>query len=131
MKKMTGAPLGALDESMSTEAFDSIEACLEELRAGRFIVITDDAQRENEGDLVMAAECVTPEAVNFCMMQARGLLCAPCAGEILDRMGTVPEAPEPISSLIYQLCHRGCWISAIIDFISAILIPPDNNFSCI
>ena len=93
MKKMTGTPLGALDESMSTEAFDSIEACLEELRAGRFIVITDDAQRENEGDLVMAAECVTPEAVNFCMMQARGLLCAPCAGEILDRMG-VAQAPS-------------------------------------
>ena len=69
---------------MAEDVFDSIEACLEDIRAGRFVVITDDANRENEGDLVMAAEFVTPEAVNFCMMQARGLLCAPCAGEIFQ-----------------------------------------------
>lgn len=67
--------------------FDSIEACLAELKAGRFVVITDDANRENEGDLVMPAECVTAEAVNFCIREARGLLCAPCAGELLDRLG--------------------------------------------
>lgn len=77
---------------MSEDVFDSIEACLEDIRAGRFVVITDDANRENEGDLVMAAEFVTPEAVNFCMMQARGLLCAPCAGEILDRL-KIDQAP--------------------------------------
>jgi 3,4-dihydroxy 2-butanone 4-phosphate synthase/GTP cyclohydrolase II len=71
------------------EAFelDSIEACLEDLRAGKFIVITDDESRENEGDLVMAAETVKPADVNFCIREARGLLCAPCAGEILDRLG--------------------------------------------
>lgn len=68
-------------------SFDSIEVCLAELRAGRFVVITDDEHRENEGDLVLPAECVTPEAVNFCIREARGLLCAPCAGEVLDRLG--------------------------------------------
>ena len=45
-------------------ALDSVEACLEDIRAGKFVVIVDDAQRENEGDLIMAAEKVTPEAVN-------------------------------------------------------------------
>ena len=59
-------------------ALDSVEACLEDIRAGKFVVIVDDAQRENEGDLIMAAEKVTPEAVNFCIREARGLLCAPC-----------------------------------------------------
>ena len=68
-------------------ALDPIEACLEDIRAGKFVVIVDDAQRENEGDLIMAAEKVTPEAVNFCIREARGLLCAPCDGAILDRLG--------------------------------------------
>jgi len=72
---------------MAEDPFDSVEACLAEIRAGRFVVITDDASRENEGDLVMAAECVTPEAVNFCIKEARGLLCAPCDGALLDRLG--------------------------------------------
>ena len=53
-------------------ALDSVEACLEDIRAGKFVVIVDDAQRENEGDLIMAAEKVTPEAVNFCIREARG-----------------------------------------------------------
>ena len=68
-------------------ALDSVEACLEDIRAGKFVVIVDDAQRENEGDLIMAAEKVTPEAVNFCIREARGLLCAPCDGALLDRLG--------------------------------------------
>ena len=67
--------------------FDSVEACLDDLRAGRFVVITDDAARENEGDLILPAECVTPEAINFCIREARGLVCAPCAGALLDRLG--------------------------------------------
>ncbi len=67
--------------------FDRIEDCLADLRAGKFVVIVDDMNRENEGDLIMAAETVTAEAVNFCIKEARGLLCAPCAGEILDRLG--------------------------------------------
>lgn len=93
MKKMIKLLSGVWMEQMSTDCFDSIEACLADIRAGRFVVITDDANRENEGDLVMAAEFVTPEAVNFCMMEARGLLCAPCAGEILDRLG-IAQAPS-------------------------------------
>ncbi|MEY5009795.1 MAG: hypothetical protein RLZZ253_934 [Verrucomicrobiota bacterium] len=62
-------------------AFDPIEEVLEEIRAGRMIVVTDDADRENEGDLVMAAEKITPAAVNFMAMHGRGLICTPITEE--------------------------------------------------
>ena len=64
----------------------SLEEGLEELRAGRFLVVVDDENRENEGDLVMPAEMVTPEAVNFVVTHARGLLCMPIIGERLDEL---------------------------------------------
>ena len=64
----------------------SLEEGLEELKAGRFLIVVDDENRENEGDLVMAAEMVTPEAVNFCVTHARGLLCVPVVGERLDEL---------------------------------------------
>lgn len=64
----------------------SLEEGLEELKAGRFLIVVDDENRENEGDLVMAAEMVTPEAVNFCVTHARGLLCIPVIGERLDEL---------------------------------------------
>ena len=76
-----------------TEGFDTIEDCLEDIRVGKFVVIVDDEGRENEGDLIMAAEKVTPEAVNFCIREARGLLCAPCDGALLDRLN-LPLAPS-------------------------------------
>lgn len=57
--------------------FDSIESVLKDVKAGRMVVVTDDAERENEGDLLMAAAKVTPEAVNFMAKHGRGLICAP------------------------------------------------------
>ena len=59
---------------------------MDDLKAGKFIVVVDDEQRENEGDLVMPAEMVTPDAVNFVVTQARGLLCMPVMGERLDEL---------------------------------------------
>ena len=56
---------------------DTIEEAIEEFRAGRFVIVVDDEDRENEGDLIMAAEKVTPEDVNFMVTNARGELCAP------------------------------------------------------
>ena len=56
------------------------------MRAGRLLIVVDDEQRENEGDLVMAAEKVTPDAVNFIVKHARGLLCMPMLGERLDEL---------------------------------------------
>ncbi len=67
--------------------FDSIEACLEPLRQGRMIIVTDDADRENEGDLVMAAEKVTAESVNFMARFGRGLICVPTTQARLKTLG--------------------------------------------
>ena len=64
----------------------SLEEGLEELKAGRFLIVVDDENRENEGDLVMPAEMVTPEAVNFVVTHARGLLCMPIIGARLDEL---------------------------------------------
>ena len=56
---------------------DTIEEALQEIRAGHFVVVVDDEDRENEGDLIIAAECITPEKVNFMLKHARGVLCTP------------------------------------------------------
>ena len=68
-------------------AFTTVEEALEELRAGRLLIVLDDEERENEGDLVCAAQCVSPESVNFMARHARGLICMPMAAERLDRLG--------------------------------------------
>ena len=65
---------------------------LSALRAGRMIVLVDDENRENEGDLVCAAERVTPESVNFVVHEARGLLCVALAAEACDRLELYPQA---------------------------------------
>jgi 3,4-dihydroxy 2-butanone 4-phosphate synthase/GTP cyclohydrolase II len=67
--------------------FDPIEDVVKDIRAGRMVVVTDDADRENEGDLVMAAEKVTPDAVNFMAMHGRGLICAPITDERAEQLG--------------------------------------------
>ena len=66
--------------------FSTIEEALEDVRAGGMVIVVDDADRENEGDFVMAAEKVTPEAVNFMATHGRGIVCAPCTEERLDRL---------------------------------------------
>src|SRR2546423_10264182 len=67
-------------------ALSPIPEILEELRLGKPIVLVDDEDRENEGDLVYAAEKVTPEAVNFILKEARGVLCLALPGEVCDRL---------------------------------------------
>jgi 3,4-dihydroxy 2-butanone 4-phosphate synthase / GTP cyclohydrolase II len=64
--------------------FDSIEDAIDDIRAGKMVVVLDDEDRENEGDLVMAAEKVTPEAINFMRKEAGGLICVPLLGSRLD-----------------------------------------------
>jgi 3,4-dihydroxy 2-butanone 4-phosphate synthase/GTP cyclohydrolase II len=66
--------------------FSPIPEVLEELKAGRMIVLVDDEDRENEGDLVMAAEKITPEAINFMITHARGLICLSLTNERCDRL---------------------------------------------
>ena len=67
--------------------FDSIESVVADLRKGRLVIVVDDADRENEGDLIMAAERVTPETVNFMAKHGRGLICVPTTSERLKQLG--------------------------------------------
>ncbi len=65
---------------------NTIEEAIEAIRAGNFIIVVDDEDRENEGDLVIAAECITPEKINFMETHARGLICAPVTRERADEL---------------------------------------------
>ncbi len=71
---------------------DSIDTVLEDLRQGRMIVLVDDEGRENEGDLVCAADCVTPDIINFMLREGRGMLCVPLSGEYCDRLELPPQS---------------------------------------
>ena len=81
-------PIADMPPSTSPEKspFDSIESALADLRRGRAIVVVDDENRENEGDLIFAAQFVTPDAVNFMAVEARGLICLAMEGERLDEL---------------------------------------------
>lgn len=65
---------------------DSIEEALEDFRAGKFVIVVDDEDRENEGDLIIAAEKITPEDVNFMLKNARGVLCVPVTNSACERL---------------------------------------------
>ena len=67
--------------------FISVEEAIEETRRGHMIIMMDDEQRENEGDLCMAAEKVTAEAINFMAKYGRGLICLPMSAERIDQLG--------------------------------------------
>ena len=66
--------------------FDPIEEVLDELRQGHLVIVTDDANRENEGDLILAAEMATPELINFMIRYTSGVICVPMEGKDLDRL---------------------------------------------
>jgi len=67
--------------------FDSIESVIADIRRGRMVILVDDADRENEGDVIMAAEFVTPKAINFMAKHGRGLICVPTTSERLVQLG--------------------------------------------
>ncbi|MEY3361430.1 MAG: hypothetical protein RL531_1149 [Actinomycetota bacterium] len=73
--------------------FASIEDALERIRRGEMVLVADDEDRENEGDLTIAAEFVTGEAINFMLKFARGLVCMPSAPEYLERLEVGPMIP--------------------------------------
>lgn len=79
--------------------FAPIDDILGELRAGRLIVLVDDEQRENEGDLVCAAQFITPQIVNFMVTHARGMLCVPLDGASCDRLELQPQSAINTSQL--------------------------------
>src|SRR6202007_2106569 len=76
-----------ISQAKETFQFDAIDDVVSDIAKGRIVIVTDDADRENEGDLVMAAEKVTPEAVNFMAMHGRGLICVPISNERAEQLG--------------------------------------------
>src|SRR5262249_50578237 len=87
--------------------FATVEDAVEEIRQGRIIVLVDDEDRENEGDLAMAAEKVTPEAINFMAKYGRGLICLPLTEDRCD------ELHLPLMSPINTSVHGTAFTEAI------------------
>ena len=96
MSKVLSLPTKPAAALGATAALNSVAEILDELRAGRMVVIMDDEDRENEGDLIMAAEQVTPEAVAFMIRHTSGIICVPMPEEQLARL----ELPQmvPVNS---------------------------------
>ncbi|MDN3261428.1 bifunctional 3,4-dihydroxy-2-butanone-4-phosphate synthase/GTP cyclohydrolase II [Streptomyces sp. CSDS2] len=90
---MTSAPVLHDTHDIDDFALDPIEQAIADIAAGRPIVVVDDENRENEGDLVVAAEKITPEIVAFMMSECRGLICAPMESGELDRL-RLPQMVE-------------------------------------
>jgi len=93
------------DEARDGDGFEfaAVEDAIEQLRAGRMIVVVDDEDRENEGDLIMAAETITPQAVNFMATHGRGLICLAMTGQRLDelRLGQVVADDEALGGTAF------------------------------
>lgn len=84
------------DENINSEKYeyDTVEKALEGLRAGKIILVTDDPDRENEGDMICAAEYATTENINFMASLAKGLICTPMSVETANRLGLPPMVSE-------------------------------------
>src|SRR3954463_7815431 len=78
----------------ATTTFATVEEAVDDVRAGRFVIVVDDPDRENEGDLVIAAQFATPEAINFMATHARGLICLCLTEERADHLGLRPMPPR-------------------------------------
>ncbi len=83
---------------MSDTLLSSVEDALKDYAKGRMVIIVDDEDRENEGDLVIAADFATPEAINFMVTHARGLVCVAMRGELLDRLQIPMMVPQAQNS---------------------------------
>src|SRR5262249_35185892 len=93
-KERLGHQLSFGEQEEIGSPFASIDDAIRELRAGRMIIVVDDEDRENEGDLTIAAELITPEAINFMAKHGRGLICLSMTRERLDELQLEPMAPE-------------------------------------
>lgn len=71
---------------MENFKYNTVEEAIAAIKAGQMVLVTDDEDRENEGDLIMAAQLCTPEAINFMAKEARGLICMPADGKIMDKL---------------------------------------------
>src|SRR6266481_5846306 len=76
-----------IGKATETFQFDAIDDVVSDIAKGKIVIVTDDADRENEGDLVMSAEKATPKAINFMAMHGRGLICVPIANQRAEQLG--------------------------------------------
>ena len=93
MSKVLSLPGKGAPAPQGAPALNSVEEILAELRAGGMVVIMDDEDRENEGDLIMAAECVTPAAVAFMIRHTSGIICVPMEEQQLVRLDLPQMVP--------------------------------------
>ena len=90
---------------MALSPFSDVPTAIEEIRAGRMVVVVDDEDRENEGDLTLAAEKVTPEAINFMAKYGRGLVCLAMTEERLDHLRLGQMTAENTSNYGTAFCE--------------------------
>ena len=90
---MTAQPTWLHDRPLEDLSLDPVAQAIRDIAAGRPVVVVDDEDRENEGDLVVAAEMATPEIVAFMMSECRGLICAPMENDELERL----ELPQMVT----------------------------------
>jgi len=88
-----------------TSPFTDVPSAIDEIRAGRMVIVVDDEDRENEGDLTLAAEKVTPEAINFMAKYGRGLVCLAMTEERLDQLRIGPMTAENTSQFGTAFCE--------------------------
>ena len=81
-------------DSAQSYKYNTIEEAVEELRRGKIILVTDDPDRENEGDMICAAEFATQANINFMATHAKGLICTPMSAEVANRLGLPPMVAE-------------------------------------
>ncbi|HXH28062.1 MAG TPA: 3,4-dihydroxy-2-butanone-4-phosphate synthase, partial [Candidatus Polarisedimenticolia bacterium] len=91
---MANAPTPLHSRPDVSAAVASVEAAIADIRAGKMVILVDDADRENEGDLCIAAEKVTPDAINFMARFGRGLICLSLTEEQLDRLHLGMMVPD-------------------------------------
>lgn len=102
------------EKIMSGITLDTIESALEDIRAGKVVIVVDDEDRENEGDFICAAEKVTPEIINFMATHGRGLICAPITEQrareldLYPMVGTNTSMHETAFTVSVDLIGRGC-----------------------
>ncbi len=93
LQRLSGVLPGLSSGDARETPFDRVDEAVADIRAGRMVIVLDDEDRENEGDLVMAAQMVTPEAINFMRREAGGLICVPLPGRRLDEL----QIPQMVS----------------------------------
>src|SRR3989338_406344 len=89
--------------------FNTIPEIVEDLKAGRMVIVMDDEGRENEGDVLVAAQFITPNAINFMAKEARGLICVPMGDSRLNELGLHPMKDELNNQ--HQKCNTAWTIS--------------------